>query len=255
MLLPGDRRATEVEARAARLGRGPRPPGTDRADHHGARGLSRATLGRGLLGHRAGEPRPAGVLRLALRPALSGRPRGQRPRLARAAGLRLRGASRRCSLDQAAGAGRLSGAAIGLEAGPVGLAGRGRATAAVAERPLPFAVELGLFALIAAFSMALWARLVEPSSADRQALALLVVAAGAIALQLLGRVGSRGGRRTLCIAVAFATVIGALRRRRPAGAPARAGPVGRAADADPGRHGRDRGGRAALRRRPTRGSG
>ena len=104
----------------------------------------------------------------------------------------------------------MSGAAIGLEAGPVGLAGRGRATAAVAERPLPFAVELGLFALIAAFSMALWARLVEPSSADRQALALLVVAAGAIALQLLARIGSRGGRRTLSITVAFATVIGAL---------------------------------------------
>ena len=86
----------------------------------------------------------------------------------------------------------------------------GEPAAAVAERPLPFAVELGLFALIAAFSMALWARLVEPSSADRQALALLVVAAGAIALQLLARVGSRGGRRTLCIAVAFATMIGAL---------------------------------------------
>ena len=64
----------------------------------------------------------------------------------------------------------MSGAAIGLEAGPAGLAGRGRTSAAVAERPLPFAVELGLFVLIAAFSMALWARLVEPSSADRQAL-------------------------------------------------------------------------------------
>ena len=104
----------------------------------------------------------------------------------------------------------MSGAAVGLETGPAGLAGRRRTTAAVAERPLPFVAELGLFALIAAFSMGLWARLVEPSSADHQALALLVVAAGAVALHRLARVRSRGARRTGCITVAVATVIGAL---------------------------------------------
>ena len=142
----------------------------------------------------------------------------------------------------------MSGAAVGLETGPAGLAGRRRTTAAVAERPLPFVAELGLFALIAAFSMGLWARLVEPSSADRQALALLVVAAGAVALHRLARVRSRGARRTGCIAVAVATVIGALVAAGSPAPPARPRPVGRAADADPGRHGRDRAGRAALRR-------
>ena len=98
-------------------------------------------------------------------------------------------------------------AAAGVASAPAGSAPRAAraAAAAAAERPLPLLVELPLFAALAAFGMAQWARLVEPSAAGRLALALAVVCLGSVALRLIAR-RRRGALRTmLALTAAVAT--------------------------------------------------
>jgi transglutaminase-like putative cysteine protease len=77
-------------------------------------------------------------------------------------------------------------------------------------RPLSLAVELVLFATLSAFAMAQWARLVEPSSAGRLALALAPVCAGALLLRALSF--RRPGRTTTLLGsvVAVVTLVAAL---------------------------------------------
>ncbi len=104
----------------------------------------------------------------------------------------------------------MSGAAVPLGGGRAA-AGRSRVPArSGTDQPLPLLAELALFAALAAFGMALWARLVAPSSADRLALALAVVCAGAVGLRILAGRGPRASTTALAIAIAAATAIGAL---------------------------------------------
>jgi transglutaminase-like putative cysteine protease len=83
-------------------------------------------------------------------------------------------------------------------------------TRASGDQPLSLLIELPLFLALAGFAMALWARLVEPSSADRMALALGVVCVGAIALRLLARRRPSTLTTLLAIATAAAAAIAAL---------------------------------------------
>ena len=71
-------------------------------------------------------------------------------------------------------------------------------------------IELPLFAALGILGMAQWARLVEPSSADRLMLALGVACLSAISLWALSFVGSRRARITLAIVVSLAAGAGAL---------------------------------------------
>jgi len=70
-----------------------------------------------------------------------------------------------------------------------------------ATAPVALLIELPLFAALAAFGMALWARLVEPSSADRELLALGVVCLAAVLLTALGRAARPGFARSLAAAI------------------------------------------------------
>ena len=71
-------------------------------------------------------------------------------------------------------------------------------------------VELPLFAALAGFGMALWGRLVDPSASAEQAQALAVVCAGCVLLRSLVLVRPGGLRTTLALAIALASLFGAL---------------------------------------------
>ena len=113
----------------------------------------------------------------------------------------------------------MSGAAVpvGGAAGPgasarptrAWLPGASRIDAAPVVRPR-LAVELPLFAALATLGMAQWARLVEPSSADRLALALAVACVAAVLLWALSFLTSRRLRTLLAAGVAVGAAAGAL---------------------------------------------
>jgi protein-glutamine gamma-glutamyltransferase len=109
----------------------------------------------------------------------------------------------------------MSGAAVPVGAGGelrrsgAWFPGAARRAGARPARPA-LAIELPLFAALAALGMSQWARLVEPSSAGSMAGALAVVCAGAGLLWALSFVSSRRLRTPLAICVGLATVAGAL---------------------------------------------
>ncbi|MET0749618.1 MAG: hypothetical protein ABWZ43_01040, partial [Solirubrobacterales bacterium] len=77
----------------------------------------------------------------------------------------------------------MTGAAV--PAGAPVAAGAGRLPAAIRERAGALAIELALFAALAAFGMAQWARLVEPQPTADLMLSLAVVCVAATGLSAL----------------------------------------------------------------------
>ena len=102
----------------------------------------------------------------------------------------------------------MTGAAV--PAGAPVAAGAGRLPAAVRERAGALAIELALFAALAAFGMAQWARLVEPQPTADLMLSLAIVCVAATGLRALAELRPGVRRTLLALAVAVAGLCAAL---------------------------------------------